>query len=263
MVAHRLLIARRVIHRSAAVALAIGLAARCTAGFGQAPDPEFSLELPLHSAAPAECAYDPGDSGPDPGAVIALMKSGAEQAIACAEYLDGAAPGWQAGPRASELVSPFVSYLLGDGRQRGLHRHAIFIALLGHLEKIDPGWRYSDSLDDYLTEMILGSVVEDPFVADFWLTTLEEKDPNWRESEAARAAVSELYERALREETNPEGPRNDRPRMRLKELSWSRHARLILATRVLDTWPKRVAALMTVILLLAFAARAIRRKRHA
>ena len=219
---------------------------------------ELPAELPRKQV---ECAVDSPDTHEGPAPIFDLMKSSREQAVACVAVLDAHFPSWHDAPGADELVVPFVTYLLGDGTARGLQRHAIFIQLLGHLEKIAPGWRLRDSVEAMLPEIILGSVVEDPFVANFWETALPEIDQQWQDSKAARSVVPAVYDLALIEETDEAGVRNPRPKAVLKELSWTSHARLVLATRVFDSWPKRILWMSLAVLALGLLGRALRRRR--
>lgn len=240
---------------------AILLWAACTAGAVWAEDPEVPVfEVPpIVPQEPPECAAHVAQGTQDLAPVFELMKSSREQAVACVGLLDRLVPGWHTAPGADQLVAPFVSYLLGDGTARGLQRHAIFIQLLGHLEKIAPDWRYREAVRAMMPEIILGSIVEDPFVADFWKTALREMDPEWRKTEAARALLPTIYRLAMEEENQPGGVRNKRPEQLLKEISWVRYARFYLATRVLDSWPKRVAWIFGILLVLALLLRRMRR----
>lgn len=229
-----------------------------------AAEERWTLEIPFDSARQqAECPFEPNDLTQGPQAVIDYMKDGAAEAVACVEWLDEHLPGWQQSPGADQLVAPFVSYLLGDGTRKGLERHAIFVHLLGHLEKIEPGWRYDPSVREHMPQLVLASTVEDPFVADFWSTALREMDPDWRDSEAANSVVPKLYERALEEAAEPPTTRNERPGELLRQVSWPSYARLKVYTIALDTWPKRALSFTLTILIVALAARTIRRRKKA
>lgn len=211
----------------------------------------------------ADCPFDPDAVASNPRPVFEHMQGGPAQAVSCAAFLDAHLPGWQDSPGAQSLVAPFVSHLLGDGTARGLQRHEVFIALLGDLERIEPGWRYSEALQPLLPGMILGSVVEDPFVANFWATTVQELDEHWRESETAKALAPTLYQLAAAEAREPPTTRNQRPGELLKRVSWPGYARLILATRVFDTWPKRISWTLLALVIVILAARRARRQEHA
>jgi hypothetical protein len=209
----------------------------------------------------AECPVaDEGDFA-DLTPAIEFMKQGPEQAVACVKYFENRFPNWHRLDRAQSLVGPFVSYLLGDGTTRGLHRHEIFLDLMGPLQEIAPDWRRRDEVDERLADIILGSVVEDPFVADFWRSAVEEADLGWKESDAARSVLPELYELAFAQSQRPEERQNQRPKSLLRELSWIQHTRLVLVTRVFDTWPKRIVWISISLLLMIFAARYLRRRR--
>lgn len=222
----------------------------------------FDLEIPFEAPRAAECDIGAEVAIEDPQVVFPLMRTSEQQAVACAAMLEANVPGWEQQPGASELVAPFVSYLLGDGTARGLQRHEIFLALLGHLEAIEPGWRYSQALEPFVPEMILGSVVEDPFVADFWARTLPEANEDWQDSEAADAVLPAVYELAASEAEEPAATRNTRPMQLLKKLSWPSYARLVLATRVFDTWLKRVAFLGLAIGIVTLLVGRVRRRKH-
>ena len=103
--------------------------------------------------------------------------------------------------------------------------------------------------------------MEDPFVADFWRSAVEEADLGWKESDAARSVLPELYELAFAQSQRPEERQNQRPKSLLRELSWIQHTRLVLVTRVFDTWPKRIVWISISLLLMIFAARYLRRRR--
>lgn len=220
------------------------------------PVPSFEPE-----PRPAECSVAAPELSRDLSAVFTAMASGPGQAAACVAALETSLPGWEQAEGAERLIGPFIDHLLGDGRARGLQRHQVFIDLLGHLENIEPGWRFHPAAKARMPEIILASTVEDPFVAHFWSTTLQEMDPEWRESDTAGSLVSEIYERALHEETKPAGPRNERPGTLLKELSWQRWAALRVYTTLLATWPKRIVSAVVVLLLLIVTARALRRRK--
>lgn len=250
-------------HTSAAILASAWMAAIPAAAVPVENGNSFDYQIDPLAPQRAECAFEAGGEIGSPAPVFELMKTGPGQAVACAEFLDQRLPGWHRAEGADELMAPFVSYLLGDGTARGLQRHQIFIDLLGHLERIAPDWRLRDPVEALLPQIILGSVVEDPFVADFWATALPEIDQYWPQSEAAESVVPELYRRALQEESESAGTLNDRPKTALKRISRLHYARLQLATRVFDTWPKRLVAVSAVILFLVLAARAIRRRKRA
>ena len=111
-----------------------------------------------------------------------------------------------------------------------------------------------------MPQIILASVVEDPFVANLWAGTLEEMDPDWRQSAAAESIVPELYALAVEQARRPPGPRNQRPGELLKDLSPSSHLKLVLATRVFDTWPKRALWAAFALTGLVLLTRRLRRK---
>ena len=229
--------------------------------FSESEEP-FSVQNPFEAVThEAECIVDQQGDLEELTVVFEKMKEGSQQAVACVRFLEGRHPGWQTSEGAQGLVGSFVSYLLGDGTSRGLQRHAIFLDLLGQLEKIAPDWRLRDEVDERLPEIILGSVVEDPFVANFWRSAVEEADLGWRETAAARSILPELYSLAVTQAQRPENLRNKRAKALLKELSWARHTRLILATRVYDTWPKRVLWVAIILLALIFMARWMRRRK--
>jgi hypothetical protein len=222
---------------------------------------QFTPEIPFEfSPRKAVCPIEQSAALDDPAPVFQRMATGPELAVACVAFLEQTMPGWHQADGAKRLVAPFVSFLLGDGTARGLERHTIFIDLLGHLEKIAPDWRHYDSVHGLMSQMILGSVVADPFVADFWSTTLSEMDPDWRGSDAAEALRPAVYQLALEEEWDRTGPINQRPKRLLKDLSWASYTKLILATRVFDTWPKRILWISLALLMLFFAARRLRRR---
>lgn len=242
-----------------AAVLAVGHSSGLLAQEPEPPRFELPTELPIRQV---ECAVDTPEALEDPAPLFELMKSSREQAVACVALLDAEFPQWHDEPGADELVVPFISYLLGDGTARGLQRHAIFIQLLGHLEKIAPDWRLRDAVEALLPEIILGSLVEDPFVANFWQSALPEIDQQWRDSDAAETVLPTVYQLALVEETDAAGVRNPRPSALLKELSWISHARLVLATKVFDSWPKRILWILLVALLLGFAFRTYRKRKQ-
>lgn len=208
-----------------------------------------------------ECQQPPGTWPANLARAFELMLVGPEKAVACAKWLDRTMPGWREAPGTENLVVPFVKYLLGDGTSRGLQRHQIFIDLLGPLEDIAPGWRFDPRVKALMPEIILGSTVEDPFVAHFWTTTLQEMDPDWRETDTAQAMLSAVYERALNEATKPAGPRNERPAALLKTLSWPRYAWLKVYAGAFASWPKRIVSTVVVLLLLVVTFRALRRRK--
>lgn len=205
---------------------------------------------------PVESQVDLADLAP----VVELMQEGPEQAVACVRFLDEHFPGWTSVDSAQGLVGPFVSYMLGDGTTRGLQRHAIILDLLGPLQTIAPDWRRRDEVDERLSEVLLGSVVEDPFVANFWRETVQEADLNWKYSVAARSLVPELYDLAFEQAQRPAERRNERPKALLKELSRVQHARLVMMTRVLDSWPKRLFWIFILTLALVFLGRGFYRR---
>lgn len=235
-----------------------------SAGAAAQAEGQGRLEFEVDPLEPrrVECAFEAAGEIVSAAPVFDLMKTGPGQAVACAEFLDEKLPGWHGAAGADELVAPFVSYLLGDGSARGLQRHQIFVDLLGHLEAIAPDWRLRDSVEALLPQIILGSVVEDPFVANFWSVALPEIDQRWPESGAARSVVPELYRRAVLEAQESGGTPNDRPKMALKEISWSSYSRFQLATRVFDTWPKRLAVISAA-LIPVLAVVALRRRKRA
>ena len=114
-----------------------------------------------------------------------------------------------------------------------------------------------------MREIILATVVEDPFVAHFWTTTLQEMDPEWRQSEAAVALAPAIYERALDEATKTTGPPNARPAELLRELSWLRYAWLNVYTTAFDSWPKRIGGGVLLLLVVLAVFRLFRRKHTA
>lgn len=220
------------------------------------PVPSFEPE-----PRPAECSVVVPELSRDLSVVFTVMAARPGQAAACAAALDTSLPGWEQAEGAERLIGPFIDHLLGDGTARGLQRHQVFIDLLGHLENIEPGWRFHPAAKARMPEIILASVVEDPFVADFWSTALREMDPEWHESDTAGSLVPEIYEWALHEETKPAGPRNDRPGALLKELSWQRWAALQLYTALLASWPKRIVSAVVLLLLLIVSVWALRRRK--
>lgn len=230
--------------------------AMAQSGDGLVPVPSFESGPRL-----AECTAVAPDSSRDLSAVFTTIASGQAQAVACVALLETAMPGWQQAEGAERLVGPFIDYLLGDGTARGLQRHQVFIDLLGHLEEIEPGWRFHPAARARMPEIILASVVEDPFVADFWSTALREMDPGWRETETAHAMVPAVYDRALKEETKSAGPRNARPAALLRELSWPRYAWLKVYAGALAAWPKRIVSALALMLLLIVMTRALRRRK--
>jgi hypothetical protein len=224
-------------------------------------DIEFEVGSPFDVKQPApECLPAAAPEPPDPAVVFERMKQSSELAVACVTYLDRQMPDWHQAQGASDLVVTFVEYLLGDGTLRGLQRHEIFIELMGPLEKIDPGWRWSPALDPLMPRIILESAVEDPFVADFWNTVLQEGPEDWRDSDAADSVVPDLYQHALQEANEPAVSRNHRPKSLLLELSWPQYLRLQIVTRVLDSWPKRILSIAILLFLLAWAALRLRRR---
>ena len=226
------------------------------AGRGLASDGDegFPLHVPFEEAGRvAECDPVSENQLQEPATLFEFMKTSPARAVACVAWLEDKAPGWHGAEGAAGLVVPFVTFLLGDGSVQGMKRHQIFVDLLGHLEKIEPGWRYDPRVRELMPRIVLASTVEDPFVAHFWSTTLQEMDPDWRDSEAANSALPALYRLALEEETETGGPSNERPKALLKEVSWWGHARLKLATRVFDSWPKRILLLSIAILILVVA----------
>lgn len=224
----------------------------------------FPPPIPLEEAGrAAECDPVAENQLQQLAAIFEFMKTGPAHAVACVAWLEDNAPGWHHAEGAAGLVVPFVTFLLSDGSVQGMMRHQIFVDLLGHLEKIEPGWRYDPRARELMPRIVLASTVEDPFVAHFWSTTLREMDPDWRDSEAAKSALPTLYRLALEEETEAGGPSNERPKALLKEVSWWGHARLQLATRVFDSWPKRILGLSIAILIFVFATVAVRRRSRA
>lgn len=220
------------------------------------PVPSFEPE-----PRPAECSVVAAELSRDLSAVFTAMASGPGQAAACVAALETSLPGWEQADGAERLIGPFIDHLLGDGTARGLQRHQVFIDLLGHLENIEPGWRFHPAAKARMPEIILASTVEDPFVAHFWSTTLQEMDPDWRETDTARMLISAIYERALQEETRSAGPRNQRPAALLKTLSWPRYAWLKVYAGALASWPKRIVSTVVVVLLLIVTFRALRRRK--
>ena len=164
------------------------------------------------------------------------MKLGPEEAAACAELLDANMPDWHQREESKELVEPILGFLLGDGVARGMNRHADFINLLGHLQKIAPDWRLRQEVDDILEQAIIESVAQDPFVAEFWRDAIDEGYLGWQETERAESLLPEIYELAVTQQQRNDGLINDRPKMLLKELSWPSYAKLIFETRVIDTY---------------------------
>lgn len=262
MVKHRILIPLGwIVLSSLAAVAAMGSAAGEEGPAANRDDERFTVEIPFDAGPPrAKCGFETDDELEHPAPLFEIMMAGPEPAAACVAFLQENLPNWHDADGAERLVAPFVSYLLGDGTARGMQRHAVFIDLLGPLEKIAPDWRLRQSVKAMMPRIILGSVVEDPFVANFWLTTLREMDEDWRESEAARSLVPALYDLARAEEFAP-GPINDRPRTLLRELSWTAYARLWLATKVFDTLPRRIFWASTALLFTAFAAFQLRRRR--
>ncbi len=231
----------------------------------QVPGPgeqSFTVEIPFDAAVQAaDCPYEREITRGNLEPAFEYMKQGSAEAVACVAVLEEFTPDWHGAEGADSLVVPFVEYLLGDGSARGMQRHAIFISLLGPLEKIAPDWRWRPEVRAKMPEIILASVIEDPFVANVWATALPEMAEDWGESEAARELIPTIYELALAQAERPPGPRNDRPAKLLRELSWLSHARLVMATRVFDTGPKRIVFLMAALLLMALVALILRRRR--
>lgn len=226
--------------------------------------PPFSLGSPLDAKTrETRCAPLPEGAPPALGPVLELMQASEPLAVACAELLDAQVPGWHQSPESTVLVVPLVTYLLGDGRARGMERHAVFIDLLGHLEKIEPGWRFDPAVAPLMEQMILGSLVEDPFVANFWATSLQEMDPEWKQSETASALKTTLYQLAREQALKESGPENTRPAELLREISWPDYARFVVAERWLDDWPKRALAILLVLGLIYLAVRRSKRRKKA
>lgn len=229
---------------------------------GAQEPPPFSVGSPLDAEPRAtRCEPLPAGSPPALEPILELMQRGEAQAVACARLLDEELPGWQQRPESAVLVVPLVNYLLGDGRARGLERHAVFIDLLGHLEKIEPGWRFDPAIKPLMDQMILGSLVEDPFVANFWATSLQEMDPEWKQSETASALKPTLYQLAREQAHKESGPENARPAELLREISWPDYARLVVAERWLDDWPKRALAILLTLGMIYLAVRRAKRRK--
>lgn len=236
----------------AAALFIVGAHAR-TAASGQET---WTLEIPIDSdAEPADCPFDPAEVGAGPEAIFQYMQEGPAEASACAAFLDRHFPGWQSSDGAAVLVAPFVAYLLGDGRAKGMQRHAIFVNLLGYLEDIAPDWRLRPAVREMAPRIILGSVVEDPFVANFWTSVLDEMESDWRHSELAESALPGLYQLAVTEQQKPLSQRNVRPRELLKQLSWPEYGRLLWETEVFSSWPRRLLWILIAIALLGLAGR--------
>ena len=191
---------------------------------------------------------------------IEAMKLGPKEAAACAELLDANMPDWHQREESKELVEPILGYLLGDGVARGMNRHADFINLLGHLQKIAPDWRLRQEVDDILEQAIIESVAQDPFVAEFWRDAIDEGYLGWQETERAASMLPEIYELAVTQQQRTDGLINDRPKLLLKELSWRSYAKLIFETRVIDTWPKRIGLTFLVLGLFVWTGRRLRRR---
>ena len=218
--------------------------------------PEISIS-PIREV---DCIAEERAEPPALTEIFEAMRTGPGRAVACAALLDETSPGWQRTDGAQSLVSPFVAYLLGDGSARGMQRHLIFIELLGHLEEIAPDWRLRPSVHAMMPEIILGSVVEDPFVADFWRTALDEMDFDWQQSVAAESVLPSLYALAVTEQNKPLSGRNVRPRELLRDLSWPEYARLLWETEIFSSWPRRLLWIVIVLALLAFATRRLWRR---
>ncbi len=224
----------------------------------------FSVPDPFEARqAQSGCPAGGAAGSPDLQALIDAMAAGAEQAMACVRVADELFPGWEDNQAAQNLVGPFVTFMLGDENARGLQRHEAIIRLLGPLQNIAPDWRLREEIDQQLSEVLLGSVVEDPFVSNFWRETLEEADLEWPDSEAAKSLVPRLYELALAEAGQPEERRNQRPRELLREISRFQYTRFFLATEVFDTWPKRIIWTLVTIMFLVLIVRRIRRRQAA
>jgi hypothetical protein len=258
MVEHRLLTSARTTLRVTVIALAVMLD---IPAFGQVDSREgLTLDIPLSPQRSVDCLA-PGHGGlSDLATIVAAMRIGPDRAVACVAWLEKSEPGWQRSEAAQSLVAPFVSYLLGDGSARGMQRHAIFVELLGPLEKIAPDWRLRSEVRALMPEIILGSVVEDPFVADFWSTALDEMDSGWRHSPEAELLVPKLYELAILAQEKPPDRRNHRPSELLKVVSRMDYALLIWETQLFSTWPRRILWLLVALGLLGFAARRLWRR---
>ncbi|MDX1557194.1 MAG: hypothetical protein R3212_14285, partial [Xanthomonadales bacterium] len=191
-----------VIRRKSALfraAFAVLLVAGSAAAQVPAPGEEaWTLEIPIDARAQTErCPFEAPASDEDLGPVFEYMKRGPVEAVACVNFLEEHTPGWHGAEGAEVLVAPFVEHLLGDGTARGMQRHTIFVDLLGHLEKIAPDWRWRPEVREKMPDIILASVVEDPFVADVWARTLPEMDGDWQQSDAARLLIPALYRLAV------------------------------------------------------------------
>lgn len=211
----------------------------------------WTLNLDIDAVVAGSCPFEQSQPDSLPAGIFDYMAQDSGQALACVEWLDANFPGWHNAEGARALVVPFVRFLLGDGSNHGLQRHVVFLGLLGSLEKIEPGWRFDASVQALMPEMILGSIVEDPFVADFWSRTLGEMDPDWKQTSTARALAPQIYELAVEDAAPGQRPPSGRAKMLLKEISWPAWARLVVSTKLLNSWPKR-AAVFTAAMLLIF-----------
>lgn len=231
--------------------------------FAASDSPEsFQVKSPFDElAAEQPCPVSEADRAGGIKPAIELMKQGPRVAAACGRYLDENYPEWVDSEEAEVLVEPLLAYLLGDGVARGMQRHDDFINLLWHLQRIAPDWRLRDDVDDILYEAIIESVAQDPFVADFWRSAIEEADLGWRESEEAKAALPVIYELAVEQQQRTDGLINERPKNLLRELSWPSYAKLILETRVFDTLLKRILILVGLLMLIAFLVATLRRRK--
>ena len=87
-------------------------------------------------------------------------------------------------------------------------------------------------------------------MAEFWRDAIDEGHIGWQQSAEAESALPLIYERAVVQQQHTDGLSNDRPKELVKELSWPTYAKLIVETRVVDSWPKRTLIILLILALL-------------